>query len=153
MALDPNRVDELYEAVKEIAELWIRVKKVYLRAFASSSVTREQEAAFLQIKSDISRAWRSLKPGLPRGLDFSGDKMVDMLRDAMNMEHLTQMAEPEREKSMKIWHGVFILMERSMGAMEVMKKGYYPHLHRPLLKLRERPKARYRDFLKEEKAS
>ncbi len=143
MPLIPKEVDELDEATKKLLELWMRTKLVLFKAFGNEPVSKEHEAAFLQLKADISRVYRGMDERLNNspGLKFEGDKMMEMLKNAMNMEHLKNLPAGEKQNIYVIWHLVYIKMTRTLGALEVMKAGYYPHLHRDRLKEKTSAKA------------
>jgi hypothetical protein len=134
MALTPKDVDELYESNKKLLELWMRTKLVFLKAFGDEEMTREHENTYLQLKSEVSRIFRAIADKLPPGLKFDGDKMMEMLKNAMTMEHLHQQPPGERQNIYRLWHQIYIKLTRTLGALEVMKSGYYPHLHRGRLK-------------------
>lgn len=137
MPLTPPEVDDLHEQIKKLLELWMRTKLVLLKAFGEDEITREQEAAYLQLKSEIARINRAISSKLPTGLLFDGDKMTEMLKNAMTMEHLQNQPPAERQNYYQTWHRVFIRLTRTLGALDLMKSGYYPHLHRDLMKAPE----------------
>lgn len=134
MALTPLDVDQLTDSVKKLLELWMRTKLVITRAFSTEAITRDHETAFLQLKSDISRIYRGASSRLPSGLKFEGDKMIELLKNAMTMEHLSNQPPIEKQAIFQRWYTVYIRMTRTFGALEVMKAGYYPAVHRGRLK-------------------
>jgi hypothetical protein len=136
MALTPEVVDDLHENSKKMLELWMKIKLVLIKAFGEGEIAREHETAFLQLKSDVSRIYRLISDKLPPGLKFDGDKAMEMLKNAMTMEHLHQLPAGERQNIYKVWHAVYIRLTRTLGALETMKLGYYPHLHRARLQSR-----------------
>lgn len=136
MALIPKDVDELYDASKKLLEMWMRTKLVFLKAFGDEEMTREHENTYLQLKSEVSRLFRAISEKLPPGLKFDGDKMMEMLKNAMTMDHLHQLPASERQVIYRMWHQIYIKLTRTVGALEVMKSGYYPHLHRARFKNR-----------------
>ncbi|HOE96646.1 MAG TPA: hypothetical protein PLS90_01760 [Candidatus Sumerlaeota bacterium] len=133
MALNPQDVDEMHETTKKLLELWMRTKLVFLKAFSGEPITQEHENAYLQLKSEISRLYRVISDKLTPGLMFDGDKMLEMLKNAVTMEHLQRQSPAERSNLISAWHRIYIRMTRTLGALEVMQSGYYPHLHRALL--------------------
>jgi hypothetical protein len=140
MALTPLEVDDLHEQIKKLLELWMRTKLVFLKAFGDEPITREQEAAYLQLKSEVARINRAISAKLPSGLLFEGEKMNETLKNAMTMEHLHNQPPAERQLYYATWHRVFIRLTRTLGALDLMKAGYYPHLHRELMKPPEKSK-------------
>ena len=134
MPLSPPEVEELDDNAKKLLELWMNTKLAFITAFGNKELTREHETAYLNLKSDISRIYRVMSEKLPKGLLFEGEKMIEMLKNAMTMETLRQFPASERQNCYKIWHNVYIRLTRTLGSLDVMKAGYYPHLHRDLLK-------------------
>lgn len=134
MPLSPPEVEDLDENAKRLLELWMNVKLAFNTAFSNKEISREHEAAYLNLKSDISRIYRVMSEKLPKGLLFDGEKMIEMLKNAMTMETLRNFPVAERQNCYKIWHNVYIRLTRTLGALDVMKAGYYPHLHRDQLK-------------------
>lgn len=131
--LTPKDVDELLGSLKKLLEYWMRIKLVLVRAFGGESIGREHESAFLQLKSDVSRTYRIITTRLPEGLAFEGDKMIEMLKNAINMEQLRSLPVAEKQSIYATWHRVYIRITRTYGAMEVMHAGFFPH-HRQRLK-------------------
>ena len=143
MALTPKDVDELHEEAEKLLKLWMNAKLAFVKAFTTSgSITADQESTYLQIKSEISRLYRTMSEKLPTGLLFDGDKMLEMLKNAMTMEHLQRAPAPDRQNYYGIWRRVYIKLTRTLGALEVMQQGYFPHLHRPLLVSKEAGKGK-----------
>lgn len=136
MALTPQDVDDLQENIKTLLELWMKIKLVFVKAFGEGEITREHEAGFLQLKSEVSRIYRVVSDKLPPGLKFDGDKAMEILKNAMSMEHLQKLPAGERQNVYKGWHNIYIRLTRTLGALETMKLGYFPHLHRSKLQSR-----------------
>jgi hypothetical protein len=133
MALSPKDVEELSESIKKLVESWMRIKLVFIKAFGNYALTREQENAYLQLKSDLSRIFRGVTTRLPSGLQFEGEKMIEMLKNAITMEHLRSQPPEEKQAFFRTWHQVYIRLVRTQGALGVIKAGYYPQLHRARL--------------------
>ncbi len=134
MALSPIEVENIYDATRKLLELWMRIKLILQKSFSEGAPTSEQENTYLQIKSEISRIYRGIAEKIPRGLQIDGDKMMEMLKNAMTMEHLGNQPLTERQIYYSTWHRVYLKLTRTLGALEVMKSGYYPHLHRDRLR-------------------
>lgn len=133
MALTPPVVAKLVEDAKKLLDLWMRTKLVFLKAFGNEPITEEQENAYLQLKSEIQRLYRSISEELTPGLKFEGDLMIESMKNAISMEHLRGSSPQDRQKYFSIWHQVYIRLTRTLGALDVIHAGYYPHEHRPLL--------------------
>jgi len=134
MVLTPKEVSETLPAIKGLLESWMKVKLVFQKAFSKGEITREQENAFLQLKSDISRAYRNIMQNVPKDLHFEGDQMMEMLKNAISMQHLQSMPWGDKRNLFSTWHKVYMRMTRTYGAFEVIEQGYYPSIHREILR-------------------
>lgn len=130
MALTPSVVDDLHETIKQILEIWMRIKLVFLKAFGDAEISADQEKAFLNFKAEISRNYKKISDDLPKGLNFDGDKMLDAMKNVLSIQHLRDYSPKDRQVLLQTWHAVYIRITRTLGALEVMQSGYYPHLHR-----------------------
>jgi hypothetical protein len=138
MPLSPPEVEQLDDGAKKLLELWMNIKLAFIAAFGSREITREHETMYLNLKSDVSRIYRVMSEKLPKGLLFEGEKMIEMLKNAMTLEAMRGFPASERQNYYKMWHNIYIRLTRTLGALDVMKAGYYPHLHRDLLKTKKK---------------
>ena len=60
MALSSEDIATLHSSTKTILEIWMRLKLAIQTAFRKVEITKEHENAFLQLKSDLSRKYRSV---------------------------------------------------------------------------------------------
>jgi hypothetical protein len=134
MALTPKDVEELHESSKKLLGLWMQIKLVFLKSFGSGELTPGHEHAYLQLKSDISRINRAVSERLTAGLKFDSEKLMEMLKNAITMEHLRNQPSNEKQNIYAMWHRIYIKLTRTLGALEIMQAGYYPHVHRARLK-------------------
>lgn len=134
MALTPPEVAQITQAVKSLLEIWLKVKLVFQTAFRKGEIQREQENAFLQLKSDLSRNLRVTSDRLPKDLQFDGEVMMEMMKNAISMQHLQNLSVNDKRTIFNQWHRVYIKLTRTYGAVEVIDQGYYPSLHRDLLR-------------------
>lgn len=134
MALNPVEVAQLNGSVKALLEIWLRIKLALQKAFSKGELSREQENAFLQLKSDLSRTYRQIAERLPKDLAFDGDLMIEMMKNAISMQHLQNQAVNDKRNMFTAWHKIYVKMTRTYGALEVIDQGYYPSIHRDLLK-------------------
>lgn len=135
MPLTPPEVDEYHETIKGILEVWMRIKLVFLKAFGDAEITPDQEKAFLNFKTEISRNYKRISDELPKGLQFDGDRMLESMKNVLSIQHLRDYSPKDRQALLSTWHNVYIKITRSLGALEVMQSGFYPHLHRDRLRL------------------
>lgn len=134
MALtEQKEVLETQHAVKTVLENWMRIKLALQKAFSQGPIVKEHEDAFLKLKSDLSRVNRQLSDKLPSNLGFDSALMMDMMKNATTMQNLHSLPPQERRGMLDQWHKIYILLNRSLGALEVVGEGYYPSLHRSKL--------------------
>lgn len=148
MALQSKEIAELYDSMKTLLGIWMRIKLAIQRSFGKDPVSTEQEQAFLKLKSDLSRLYRRVGEKLPPELGFEGDEMIEMMKNATTMANLQQLPLTEKRNIFSKWHRIYVLMTRGFGAMEVMNEGYHPRLHRDLLKTKKGKKAKGRPSAK-----
>lgn len=139
MAFTPKEVAELHAGQKKLLEVWMKIKLAIQMAFSQSQVTPQHENAFLALKSDLSRLHRTVAGHLPKDLQFSGDEMMELMKNATTMQHLHGLPLREKRETFGTWHKIYMLMSRSFGALEVINEGYYPRLHRKLIRGDGRP--------------
>lgn len=141
MALnDQKQVLETQQSVKAVLDNWMRIKLAFQKAFSQGPITREHENAFLKLKSELSRLNRQLSEKLPTNLGFNSPQMMELMKNATTLQSLHALPPQERRQLLEQWHAIYILLNRSLGALEVVGDGYYPSLHRGKL-LTENPRA------------
>jgi hypothetical protein len=134
MALTPQDVPVVLHSMKNLLESWMRNKLAIQKAFGKGPITKEQENAFLKLKSDLSRLYRQVAEKLPDELQFDGQAMIEMMKNATTMQHMHGLPPGEKRNYFAQWHRLYVLMSRTYGALEVVNEGYYPQLHRDLMK-------------------
>jgi hypothetical protein len=137
MALQAKEISDLYGSLKTLLEIWMRIKLAIQRAFTGEAPTADQEQAFLKLKSELSRLYRTVGEKLPPDLKFEGEAMIEMMKNATSMKNLQAVPVAEKRNMFSKWHRFYVLMTRSFGAMEVMNEGYHPRLHRERLKTKD----------------
>lgn len=135
MALSSEDITNLHSSTKTILEIWMRIKLAIQTAFRKVEITKEHEHAFLQLKSDLSRKYRSVSDKLPAELQFDGDDMIDLMKNATTMKQVQTLPMAEKRNIFSRWHKIYVLINQTFGALEVMNEGFTPRLHRDLLKM------------------
>jgi hypothetical protein len=134
MALnDQKEVLELQQAVKALLENWMRIKLALQKAFSQGPILKEHDDAFLKLKSELSRANRQISERLPTNLGFDSPQMMEMMKNATTLQSLHSLPPQERRTILAQWHRIYVLLNRSLGALEVVGEGYHPALHRAKL--------------------
>lgn len=136
---DQKEVLETQHAVKAVLENWMRIKLAFQKAFSQGPITKDHETAFLKLKSELSRANRQLSERLPTNLGYDSAQMMDLMKNATTLQSLHSLPPQERRNVLAQWHRIYIQLNRSLGALEVVGEGYYPSLHRGKL-LTEKPR-------------
>jgi len=133
MALNPTEVKELQHLAKNLLKMWMQCKLAFNKAFSEGAIVKENEAAFLKLKAELSRVSKNLQARLPLDLQYDGDSMIDLLKNSTSLQLLHSFPQQERIKVLNNWHSVYVKLNRTMGALEVLDEGYYPRLHRHLI--------------------
>lgn len=133
MAQSISEIQELRASVKSLLEIWMRIKLAMQKAFGKDAITKDHENVFLKLKSDLSRTHRTVHERLPKGLQYDGDDMMEMMKNATSMGYLQTLPVTEKRNIFSKWHKVYVFMSRTFGALEVNGEGYLPSLHRDVM--------------------
>lgn len=109
---------------QNLIQLWLRTKQYFTKANNEEPITREEEQAFLETKSDISRLQRIMGTKIPADIGFGGQQMQELLRQSISIGHLRNLPKTDRQGLMQQWHLVFMYLSRAAGAMQFMVEGY-----------------------------
>lgn len=110
-------------------EQWLSFKRYFQQAFGEEPITPDHETEFLEVKSQVARNVRGVGDRLkPIGIDVPANKVRDLLNRCISINHLRALPKNDREAIHKEWHGVFISLSRSVGALKFMAEGYKPRL-------------------------
>ncbi|MCX7020063.1 MAG: hypothetical protein NTY46_13955 [Candidatus Sumerlaeota bacterium] len=105
---------------------WLKIKFFFAKAITDEPISRDDEQAFLETKSDITKIQRVLGPKLPEGISFGVEKMRDMLRQSISIDHLRTLPAADRRGLLSMWHYVFIYLGQAVGALQFIVEGYVP---------------------------
>ena len=111
---------------QNLIQLWLRTKQYFSKANNEEPIAREDEQAFLETKSDISRLSRTLSTKMPVSVSFGGQQMQELLRQSISIGHLRNLPKTDRQQLMAQWHQVFIYLSQAAGALQFMVEGYTP---------------------------
>ncbi|MCX7765126.1 MAG: hypothetical protein N2246_00245 [Candidatus Sumerlaeia bacterium] len=118
--------EETLNDLKRLYELWIQFRKYYLKSFTTDPISREEEQAFLEIKSEIAKYQRVLGEEVTENLYFASDKIIELLRKSISVSHLRSLPYVDKQLYYKLWHYVFIHLGRTVGAYQFFCEGYVP---------------------------
>ena len=135
MALTPSVVESLEGEIQSLLEMWMRVKLAFVKAYGDAEITPELERGFMQIKTELSAAYRNIEGDLVPGLKFDGEKMAELMKNAINMRHVRRQPTADRTTTFVLWHRIYVKLTRALGALKVIRSGYYPSIHRHRLRL------------------
>jgi len=111
---------------QNLLQHWLKIKLFFAKAITDEPITRDDEQAFLETKSDITKIQRVLGAKLPEGVGFGVDKMQEMLRQSISIDHLRTLPTADRRGLLSMWHYVFIYLSQAVGALQFLVEGYVP---------------------------
>lgn len=117
--------------VQSMLTQWITFKEYLTLAFGDDPPTAEDDQAFLEIKSNIARAMRSLGEKLKDAkLDYGERAMREILNKCVSVGHIKALPMNDKRALLKDWHGAFIRLSRISGAVSLLSTGYVPRAAR-----------------------
>lgn len=122
----PTPQEMALNEAQSLMQLWLKTKTFFGKANTEDPISREEEQAFLESKSEISKYIRTLAPKLPADVQFGGEKIQDLLRQSISIGHLRSLPRADRQTLMSTWHQIFIQISRSAGALQFIAEGYMP---------------------------
>lgn len=126
----PNKTDIANEtALKEsqqLLNLWLQTKGFLAKAFTDTPVGAEEEKAFLETKSSVSQHTRLVSQKLPAEVKIGGEKMQELLRQAISIAHLRGLPKADKMTLIANWHAAFINLARAVGCLQFINEGYAP---------------------------
>lgn len=124
-------VQENLALVQNTLERWLSFRKFLLVANTDQEISSEDEANFLEIKSSVARNVRALgersKDAAGGGnLDYGEKTIRELLNKCVSVMHLRALPINDKRQIYKDWHGAFVRLSRSVGALKFMSEGYVP---------------------------
>lgn len=117
--------------VQAMLTQWVAFKEYLTLAFGDTPPAPEDEQSFLEIKSNIARAMRSLGERLKEArLDYGEKAMRDILNKCVSVGHIKALPNNDKRALLKEWHGGFVRLSRISGAVALISTGYVPRAHR-----------------------
>jgi hypothetical protein len=120
-------VEETAQELRTMLDLWLKVKHYLQKAVSGEPITREDEGDFLRIKSDGTKYHRILKNKMTdqktriKKLDFNYDRMIDILRSSISIQHLRSLPEADMKRSMTEWHRIYVQLCNALGAYDFLR--------------------------------
>ena len=119
-------IAEITVDLQELMGLWREMKSLILKAFLGKSITEEDESAFLELKSTLSRQSRSLDARVPPYLEVGASEIQKIIKTGVNLRVLSQLPTITKKGLYGKWHVASIHQHRTMGAMSFYTAGYRP---------------------------
>jgi hypothetical protein len=120
----PTPAEVAVAEAQRLTSLWISVRGFFAKAVTDDAITREDEQAFLEAKSEVSKLQRTLSSKMPEGIKFAADRMQDLLRQSISLQHLRALPKADRQNLLATWHHVFIWLSQATGALQCIAEGY-----------------------------
>jgi hypothetical protein len=118
----PEEREILLQDTRTLLNFWLRIREFLLLAFQNDPITREQEQAFLELKSETARCQRVVSGKMPEDLRFGSDKITDFLRQAIAVAHLRGLPMADKRGLVGNWHVASVMLHRAVGALEFINE-------------------------------
>lgn len=105
-----RRLKQKIRDVKEIIELWIKFGSLVKDAQAGKSPAKEQEAEFLNIKTELARKQQLL--------GTSPLKVMNILSRATSLDDISKMPEMQARQFYNEWHETYLNLNELLGKVE-----------------------------------
>ncbi len=122
----PTPTELALNDAQALLEIWLRIKAYFVKAASDEPITPEDERIFLDLKSEVQRLQRLLKNKMVAGLSFGEQRMADLLRQSISIQHLRELPKMDRQLLVNSWHYCFIHLARAVGALQFIAEGYRP---------------------------
>lgn len=127
MQMKAQMVEESRPLVDSLLKKWLDVRKYLRLAMSSQPITREQDQAFLETKSAISRLFSQVRNRIPRQLTGPPERLQNIMKQALSVTHVRNMPEPDRRQLYALWHQFYVELCRTTGALKYMgEHKYFP---------------------------
>lgn len=126
----PSKTDLANEAAlqesQQLLNLWLQTKGFLAKAFTDTPVGPAEEKAFLETKSAVSQYTRLVSEKLPPGVTIGGERMQELMRQAISISHLRGLPKADKQVLVANWHAAFINLARAVGCLQFIVEGYQP---------------------------
>lgn len=118
--------EQALQESQQLLNMWLQTKGYIAKAFTDTPVPQEEEKAFLQVKSSVSQYTRHVSQKLPPDVKIGGERMQELLRQAISIGHLRALPKADKQALVSNWHAAFINLARAVGCLQFMSEGYLP---------------------------
>jgi hypothetical protein len=116
--------DELLRAATEVADMWMEFRKFVRSAFGNKPINRDDEQAFLGLKSNLARLQRILGQRLPEGFHFGSRGMSELMGQSISMNTLRDLPLADKKGIYSRWHDAHIKIQHLLGILDLMAEGH-----------------------------
>ncbi len=147
MQMKQHMVDDTLPVAEALFKNWLVIRKHLQLAMSDQPIERDQDHAFLQLKSNVSKGYTQLRNRLPRQLAGSLEKFQDVMKRALSITHVRNLPPPDRRALYKLWHSFYLDLCYTLGALKYMNaEKYFPKFEEKQMKASDNLKA---SFVKE----
>ncbi len=122
----PKPAEANLAEAQNLLQLWVRLKAFLSKAESTDPISREEEQAFLEAKSEISRSQRTIMAKLPLGVSIAPERLQEIMRQSISISHVRVLPKTDRTTLMANWHHVFIYVSQAVGGFQLVAEGYSP---------------------------
>lgn len=122
----PKPAEANLAEAQQLLQLWVRLKAFLTKADSTDPISREEEQAFLDTKSEISRSQRTILAKLPLGVTIAPDRLQEIMRQSISISHVRVLPKTDRTVLLANWHYVFIFVSQAVGGFQFVAEGYNP---------------------------
>ncbi len=111
-----RKLEKNIARLESLIERWKQLSQYLDRGFQQQPIDPQDEAAFLELKSNIAREYELMMTTLGPMADRN-DKVLRLLNVAPSLQSLRELEEGMDKKVVADWHGVFIAMQALLGRL------------------------------------
>lgn len=119
-----SKWDPVLDTANNLNSLWMEFRKSLRKAFSPQEIQTAEEQQFLEVKSELSRAQRSLGQSLPEGSHYSGKAISDLMGQCVSIGNIRELPPTDKKSLYDRWHECYIGIQRLVGTLEIMRQGY-----------------------------
>lgn len=106
--------------IKRFIDLWVSFHASYKRAATQQSFTDDEEAIFLDLKSNLARKYQGLIDSF-RIKAAAEDRTFDVISQVMSLKSMNSLSPMQFDKIDNDWHNSHIRLNKILGSLENRK--------------------------------
>ncbi len=116
-----KELEEKIKKTKEFMELWMKFHELYQAAQKKEIIDAQEERAFLETKSLITRKYQALTDFLGVA-PTSEDKTFEVISQVLSLQGVSAFSDVQIEEIENGWHRSFLLLNKLLGGFENRKE-------------------------------